>query len=613
MRIYGIDFTSAPKPRKPLTVAVCTLEGSTLTVDGVDRLTNFEAFEQLLASPGPWVCGIDFPFGQPRRLVENLQWPGTWEGYVSVVSSMSQQEFVDLLTEYKAPRASGDKEHRRETDKRAGALSPMKLFGVPVGKMFFEGAPRLLRSGASVLPMLERNTERIIVEAYPALVAEHLGQRQGYKNDKPAKQTPQQRDARSLLVEGIRKGRLEKYAITITLDDNLANEMVDEPTADQLDSLLCAIQAAWAHMQRGPAYGIPESAATNEGWIVDPVLVPTASDSRTDIGHSAQGAGRRKKIAQPGVVYLGVLKYAEIGEPIRLTPTAEIRRLTETELRELAEVRDPGIEARFPKGEEWAMAITLPRDDPRHTELAERTWGEPQYMQYYNALRDLMWAIHVVLRVCGSGGIAVPYEMVHFPIPGGHFHKPVPVRYRVPWGIEKPYVLTQSVAEKIARLIRDPFDPEEIITIDPFTRFADAIYRHYERDRWVDYIMCMEGILVPKEARRKTANRFRQRGVLALAQNRNEKKLLRNRLGKWYGLRSAIVHGRGRAEQERFLHKLNLTYDDKSWTSLARQAEMYARDLLYLSLSGELTDADRREDFWQRSQRAGKLQAVPQA
>jgi len=76
----------------------------------------------------------------------------------------------------------GDKLHLRSVDKRANSRSPMMLYGVPVGRMFFRGAPRLVKSGARIIPCRPSPDTRIVVEAYPALVAEAmLGARKGYK------------------------------------------------------------------------------------------------------------------------------------------------------------------------------------------------------------------------------------------------------------------------------------------------------------------------------------------------------------------------------------------------------------------------------------------------
>ena len=48
---------------------------------------------------------------------------------------------------------------------------------------------------------------------------------------------------------------------------------VDEPSADALDSLLCAVQAAWAHTRRDEDWGVPPECDPNEGWILDPGLL----------------------------------------------------------------------------------------------------------------------------------------------------------------------------------------------------------------------------------------------------------------------------------------------------------------------------------------------------
>jgi hypothetical protein len=51
-----------------------------------------------------------------------------------------------------------------QTDIAAGSVSPQKLYGVPVGLMFFEGAPR-------PIPKLHYgDPKRIVVEAYPGVL-----------------------------------------------------------------------------------------------------------------------------------------------------------------------------------------------------------------------------------------------------------------------------------------------------------------------------------------------------------------------------------------------------------------------------------------------------------
>ena len=81
MHNYGLDFTSSPSRRKPITCACCELYDTVLTVKSCFKMTSF-----------------------------------------------------------RASRPFGDKLYLRLTDQLAGAISPMMLHRVPVGKMFFQGA-----------------------------------------------------------------------------------------------------------------------------------------------------------------------------------------------------------------------------------------------------------------------------------------------------------------------------------------------------------------------------------------------------------------------------------------------------------------------------------------
>ena len=195
MRIYGLDFTSAPRSTKPITYSVCDFDGAVLTVTRLRDIRSFEEFDQFLNHDGPWVAGIDFPFGQPRKLIENLVWPNYWEGYVDYIGRMSKETFEESLRNYRDPE-SGKRRLFRETDRRAGSRSPMQLDFTPVGKMFFRGAPRLLKCCASILPCQPRSDDRIILETYPALVARRWLGNESYKSDQKGKQTPRQREIR---------------------------------------------------------------------------------------------------------------------------------------------------------------------------------------------------------------------------------------------------------------------------------------------------------------------------------------------------------------------------------------------------------------------------------
>jgi len=273
VRIFGLDFTSAPRRRKPLIVLGCKLEGDLLRVEDSETLTDFSGFERFLHRPGPWVCGIDFPFGQPRSLVAALGWPESWEGYVGKVGGLSKVEFEEGIRADMATRPPGSKWRYRLADRRSHSSSAMMLFRVPVGKMFYQGAPRLLASGLRVEPCRRNGDERVAVEAYPAVVARRFLGRTAYKRD-AIPDTSERKFARETLVAGLESATLrEAYGFTVEMDGSWKEEFVGDPSADALDSLLCAIQAAWAYKKRDESYGVPPECDPNEGWILDPALL----------------------------------------------------------------------------------------------------------------------------------------------------------------------------------------------------------------------------------------------------------------------------------------------------------------------------------------------------
>ncbi|MBR9766092.1 MAG: DUF429 domain-containing protein [Rhodobacteraceae bacterium] len=277
MKVIGIDFTSRPSRRKPITALSCSLEEGTLTAGELEWWPGFAAFEEMLAAPGPWIAGIDFPFGQACRFIDTIGWPQNWADYVRHARSLGRDGFRRTLDAYRAERPAGDKEHRRATDRAAGSISPQKLFGVPVGLMFFEGAPRLLRSGVTVPHLHDGARDRIVVEAYPGVVARRLIGRRSYKNDTRRKQTLDQFLARKALFDELVARGPELYGLAIDADPSLC----DDPGADQLDALLCAVQAAWSWGRRGDAYGAPRCPDAREGWIADPMVSAATSMTST--------------------------------------------------------------------------------------------------------------------------------------------------------------------------------------------------------------------------------------------------------------------------------------------------------------------------------------------
>jgi hypothetical protein len=265
--VYGIDFTSAPSRRKPITCLRARFDGEALAFEELVPLYDFDGFEALLAKPGPWIAGIDFPFGQSRRLVENIGWPQAWEDYVREIGRLSRTAFRDALEDYKRDRLPGDKHHKRACDVLTRSQSPQTLYRTPVALMFYEGAPRLLESGVHLPYNHDGDASRVVLEAYPGVAARRLIGETGYKSDDPRRQTTEQLHARRALMSRL-AGEAGETFYGFRID--APPELADDPGADELDALICAVQAAWGHSQR--RYGAPRNLDRLEGWITDPAL-----------------------------------------------------------------------------------------------------------------------------------------------------------------------------------------------------------------------------------------------------------------------------------------------------------------------------------------------------
>jgi len=274
MNVYGLDFTSRPSRAKPITCLACRFTDGVLIAGRLETFADLHGFEGMLARPGPWVAGLDFPFGLPRKFVAGAGWPQSWAGYVDRARSLGREGFRDDLEAYRRDRPAGDKEHRRATDIAAGSISPQKLYGVPVALMFFEGAPRLVASGVTIPHVHEGDHDRVVVEAYPGALARQIVERRSYKTDIRAKQTAEQGDARRAIFDGLTDGTLRDcLGFSVKADPSLC----DDPGGDKLDALLCAVQAAWAWNRRAHGYGAPSPVDPLEGWIADSRIIRPAS------------------------------------------------------------------------------------------------------------------------------------------------------------------------------------------------------------------------------------------------------------------------------------------------------------------------------------------------
>jgi Protein of unknown function (DUF429) len=264
--IHGVDFTSRPRARKPITVASGRVGRTIFHLDSFEEFSAWEDFESWLRRAGPWIAGFDFPFGLPREAVLDLGWPQQWPLLLTHCRGHAREEFRAALDRYRERRPAGKRYAHRATDYPAGSHSPLKLVNPPVGLMFLEGAPRLLDAGVTIPGLHAGDPQRVALEAYPGFSARRM-LKASYKNDAAAKQTPARKRARTNLLRFLETGD-NCFGLALTGPKRLLHSMVSDATGDRLDAVLCAMQAAWAWRRRETNYGLPENIDPLEGWIV---------------------------------------------------------------------------------------------------------------------------------------------------------------------------------------------------------------------------------------------------------------------------------------------------------------------------------------------------------
>ena len=277
-RLMGVDFSSAPSRRKPITVALGQRHGSIVRLSGLLAFDTLAAFGAHLAAAvadgeAPWLAALDFPFGLPRELVQSLGWPLVWEPLMRHYAARSRAEIRATFAAFCDARPVGGKFAHRATDGPAGSSPSMKWVNPPVAFMLHAGVPRLIDAGADLPGLHPGNARRVALEAYPGLLARSVLGRTSYKSDDKAKQTPDRLIARKTLVHALEGGQaplLQAAGLRLKLSHAQRDALADDPSGDTLDAVLCLLQAAWAlrqHEAGHPRWGLPDFDPL-EGWIV---------------------------------------------------------------------------------------------------------------------------------------------------------------------------------------------------------------------------------------------------------------------------------------------------------------------------------------------------------
>jgi hypothetical protein len=267
--VIGVDFTSAPSLRKPLTVAVgrwqATSRRPLYRLDEVRLLSSLDDFARFLREPGRWVGGFDLPFGQPRGLIEHEGWPTAWPEFVRFYCDQPRASLRDVFRRWCAARPAGDKFAWRKTDRPAGSSPAMRWANPPVAWMMHAGISRMLAAGL-VFPAHRynpRGSGKVALEAYPGFTARMVC-RQSYKSDTAAKQTAGRRANRKTILGALVNGSAG-LDIALVISPPWRRRLVADGSGDLLDAVICSLQAA--HAAALPRYGLPRHCDPLEGWI----------------------------------------------------------------------------------------------------------------------------------------------------------------------------------------------------------------------------------------------------------------------------------------------------------------------------------------------------------
>ena len=264
-RLAGIDFTSRPTRRKPITVALGHLQHGVVRLERIEMLADNAAFAQWLASPGPWLAVFDLPFGLPRELVLALGWPTEWLPLMRHYQGLTREEIRSTFAAFCNARPVGQKFAHRATDGPAGSSPSMKWVNPPVAYMLHAGVPMLIDAGLHLPALHAGDASRVALEGYPGLLARELLGARSYKSDDKAKQTPERFIARKDMLDALEQGRT-RLGVRLRLTHAQRDDLAADASGDRLDAVLCLMQAAWASTQ--PNHGLPPVVDPLEGWIV---------------------------------------------------------------------------------------------------------------------------------------------------------------------------------------------------------------------------------------------------------------------------------------------------------------------------------------------------------
>jgi hypothetical protein len=263
--VYGVDFSGAKDAGNRIWVAHGTIEGEFLRLDrcvsardlpgsGRDLEKAIYALREFIVRCGDCAVGLDFPFGLPKKLVEEESWQNFVRRFPSLYSTAEHMK-------KRCWETAGERELWRVTDTESRV--PFAAYNLKLYRQTYYGIRDLLRplacaEAVNVLPMQGPTAGRPwLMEICPASTLKSLGIHESYKGRADKHCAGRKRVLKKLEVD---------CKLTIT-DDALRAKILENCDGDALDSVIAALAVFRALSKSGGLAATGNATYALEGYI----------------------------------------------------------------------------------------------------------------------------------------------------------------------------------------------------------------------------------------------------------------------------------------------------------------------------------------------------------
>jgi hypothetical protein len=263
-QVYGVDFSGAADAGRRIWITRGVIDGDCLRIEdchrgadlpgsGMERDRCLAALRDFIVKERAGAFGLDFPFGLPRRLVEEASW-------LEFVLSFPKRHHSPEAFREACRAATGGAELKRVTDRETGtSFSPynLRLYRQTYFGIHDVLAPLVRERSAWALPMQSPVTDRPwLLEICPASTLKHESLYWPYKG-----KTREHHQGRQRILEAIVEGA------HLSLSSSLGAMILEDVGGDALDSVVAAIAVSRAFREsRNLAPGMGD-AYSLEGFV----------------------------------------------------------------------------------------------------------------------------------------------------------------------------------------------------------------------------------------------------------------------------------------------------------------------------------------------------------